>query len=259
MELGNVYYQKKSYADAEESYKRALTMLSPSENMTLTKYNLSAVMFDAGKIADAEKYAREAYEGKDFLKNDNSKVNIIYNYALMLDNQGKVDSAIPLYLEVLKINPDHAKTKINLGVMYMTLDPPDVETALSLFTQVYNKDKNNIEANNNLGKAYLLKEDYPNAIKFYQNALKLDSKNNAIRANLAKAYAQSGEYDYAKSTYTELLKTDKQNWDAYIELAKVCMQLNDNANAEGYLVYVQEKNPGYRKAEIAGLLNTISE
>ena len=259
MELGNVYYQKKNYADAEESYKRALTMLSPSENMTLTKYNLSTVMIDAGKIADAEKYAREAYEGKDFLKNDNSKVNVIYNYALILDNQGKVDSAIPLYLEVLKINPDHAKTKINLGVMYMTLDPPDVDIALSLFTQVYNKDNNNIEANNNLGKAYLLKEDYKNAVKYYQNALKLDSKNNAIRANLAKAYAQSGEYDYAKSTYTELLKTDKENWDAYIELAKVCMQLNDNENAEKYLVYVQEKNPGYRKAEIAGLLNTISE
>ncbi|MBR6341475.1 MAG: tetratricopeptide repeat protein, partial [Treponema sp.] len=132
-------------------------------------------------------------------------------------------------------------------------------TALSLFTQVYNKDKNNIEANNNLGKAYLLKEDYSNAVTFYQNALKLDSKNNAIRANLAKAYAQSGEYDYAKSTYTELLKTDKENWDAYIELAKVCMQLSDNANAEAYLIYVQEKNPGYRKAEVAGLLQSITE
>ena len=259
MELGNVYYQKKNYADAEESYKRALTMLSPSENMTLTKYNLSTVMFDAGKYADAEKYAREAYEEKDYLKNDSAKVNIIYNYALMLDNQGKVDSAIPLYLEVLKLNPDHLKTKINLGVMYMTLEPPDVDTALSLFTQVYNKDKNNIEANNNLGKAYLLKEDYPNAIKFYQNALKLDSKNNAIRANLAKAFAQAGEYDSAKATYTELLKTDKENWDAYIELGKVCMQLNDNDNAEMYLVYVQEKNPMYRKAEIADLLKTINE
>ena len=89
--------------------------------------------------------------------------------------------------------------------------------------------------------------------------MKLDSKNNSIRANLAKAYAQAGEYDYAKATYTELLKTDKENWDAYIELAKVCMQLNDNASAEKYLIYVQEKNPGYRKNEISGLLNTITE
>ncbi|MBP5601149.1 MAG: tetratricopeptide repeat protein [Treponema sp.] len=258
MELGSVYRQAGKYEEAEESYKRALTMLSPGETMTNTKYNLSNVMFDAGKVADAEKYAREAYEGKDYLKNDNSKANIVYNYALILDNQGKTDDAIPLYLEVLKLVPDHIKTKINLGVMYLELDPPVVDTAISLFTQVYNKDSKNIEANNNLGKAYLLKEDYANAIKFYQNALTLDSKNNAIRANLAKAYAQAGEYDYAKSTYTDLLKTDKENWDAYIELAKVCMQVNDNANAEKYLIFVQEKNPSYKAKEVAGLLSSLN-
>ena len=100
-------------------------------------------------------------------------------------------------------------------------------------------------------------QDYGNAIKYYQNALKLDSKNNAIRANLAKAYAQSGDYDYAKATYTELLKVDKENWDAYIELAKVCMQLDDNESAEKYLIYVQEKKPGYRKNEVKELLDSL--
>ena len=259
MGLGSAYYEKKNYSEAAESYKRALTMLSPSENMTLTKYNLSAVLFDDGKFADAEKYAREAYEEKDYLKSDASKVNVIYNYALVLDKQGKVDAAIPVYMEVLKLNPDHAKTKINLGVMYITLDPPETDMALNLFAQVYNKDNNNIEANNNLGKAYLLKEDYENAVKYYQNALRLDSKSDSIRANLAKAYAQAGQYDYAKSTYTELLKTDKENWDACIELAKVCMQLGDNAGAEKWLVYVQEKNPNYRKSEVAGLLANVTQ
>ena len=259
MGLGSAYYEKKNYAEAEDSYKRALTMLSPSENMTLTKYNLSTVLFDDGKFTDSEKYAREAYEEQGYLKNDSSKVNIIYNYALVLDKQGKIDAAIPVYMEVLKLNPDHAKTKINLGVMYLTLEPPETDMALNLFLQVYNKDKNNIEANNNLGKAYLLKEDYENAVKYYQNALRLDAKSDSIRANLAKAYAQAGQYDYAKSTYTELLKTDKENWDAYIELAKVCMQLGDNAGAEKYLVYVQEKNPNYRKSEVSNLLSSISQ
>jgi cytochrome c-type biogenesis protein CcmH/NrfG len=143
--------------------------------------------------------------------------------------------------------------------MYITLDPPETDMALNLFAQVYNKDNNNIEANNNLGKAYLLKEDYENAVKYYQNALRLDSKSDSIRANLAKAYAQAGQYDYAKSTYTELLKTDKENWDACIELAKVCMQLGDNAGAEKWLVYVQEKNPNYRKSEVAGLLANVTQ
>ena len=138
-----------------------------------------------------------------------------------------------------------------------TIDPPDVDTALNLFLQVYNKESGNFEVNNNLGSAYLLKEDYANSIKFYQNALKIDSKNNAVRANLAKAYAKNSDYDNAKTTYVELLKLDQQNWDSYIELAKVCMQLGDNATAEKYLIYVQEKNPLYKPDEVSALLSSL--
>ena len=141
--------------------------------------------------------------------------------------------------------------------MYMNLEPPAVDTALSLLKQVYSVDKNNFEANNNLGSAYLLKEDYKNAIMYYQNAIKIDSSVNDVRSNLAKAYAKDGDYDNAKTTYTELIKLDSQNWDAYIELAKVCMQLNDNNSAEKWLIYVQSKNPNYRKSEVDNLLSSL--
>lgn len=257
MELGSVYYKDGKLSRSEDSYRKALTMLRPSEDMTLTKYNLSTVLFDAGKFLEAEKYAREAYDGKDFLANNKSKANIIYNYALILDKDGKMNDAIPLYMEVLEYNPDHQKTKINLGVMYMTIQPPDVDTALALFTQVYNKEKGNFEANNNLGSAYLLKQDYDNAILFFQNALRIDSKNNEVRSNLAKAYTQNKDYSNAKTTYTELLKYDSKNWDAYISLAKICMELGENDTAEKYLIYVQEKNPDYKSSEIKSLLQGL--
>lgn len=260
--LAGVYYQKKNYDKAEECYKRALTMIDKTKNpdeMIMAKYNLSTVLFDAGKLSDSEKYAREAYEGLDSVKANSAKAEIIYNYGLILDNTGKDNDAIEIYMEALKKNPDHQKTKLNLGNMFLTSNPPNIEDAINLFTQVYNKDNNNIEANNQLGNAYLAKQDYENAINYYQNALRIDSKNNDIRANLAKAYAQQGNYDFAKSTYVELLKSDKNNLDAYIELAKVCMQIDDNASAEKYLIVVQEKNPNYRKAEVADLLKNVTE
>ncbi|MCR4733451.1 MAG: tetratricopeptide repeat protein [Treponema sp.] len=254
MELGSVYYQQKKYPESEECYKKAISLLPPGEELVLTKYNLSAVLFDAGKNADAEKYAREAYEGKHYINNSKAITNIIYQYAMLLDMNKKTDEAIPIYMEVLENNPDHTKTKLNLGVMYLTLDPPDVDMALNLFNQVYKVDKNNFEVNNNLGNAYLEKEDYANSILFYQNALKLDSKNNEVRSNLAKAYAKNSDYDSAKSIYTDLLKQDPKNWDAYIDLAKVCMQLGDNSSAEKYLIVVQEKNPSYKASEVSSLL-----
>lgn len=257
MELGSVYYQAKNYSKAEDSYRKALSMLSPSQEQTLTKYNLSTVLYDANKNVEAEKYAKEAYEGVEYLKDNKQKVNLVYNYALLLDRKGDIDNAIPLYMEVLQLNPEHIKTKINLGVMYMNLVPPDVDMAMALFAQVYKADKNNFEANNNLGSAYLEKEDYKNAILYFQNAIKLQPANNSVRANLAKAYAKNSDYDNAKVVYKELIKVDPKNWDGYVELAKVCIQLEDNEGAEKYLVYIQEKNPGYRTAEVESLLTSI--
>lgn len=257
-ELGNVYKNAGRLAKAEESFRKALTMLSSSEEQTKTKYNLSAVLYEEEKTIDAEKYAKEAYEEKSYIKDTKTRANIVYNYAMILDINGKMELAIPKYQEVLDLNPEHNKTKINLAVMYLNEEPPMVDLALNLLKQVYAADKNSFEANNNLGSAYLLKEDYKNAIMHYQNAIKIDSSINDVRANLAKAYAKEGEYNNAKTTYTELIKLDSQNWDAYIELAKVCMQLNDNATAEKWLVYVQTKNPNYRKAEVDNLLATIN-
>lgn len=256
-ELGNVYYQNQKFDKAEESYRKALAMMSESEEQILTKYNLSTVLYDAGKLADSEKYAKEAYENYSLVKNDKSKASIIYNYALLFDSKSDIDSAIPLYMEVLKYNPEHIKTKINLGVMYMNLDPPDVDTAMNLFNQVYAKDKNNFEVNNNLGSAYLAKEDFKNAIIYFQNALKIEPSNNAVRFNLANAYAKNSDYDNAKVVYMEVVKADLNNWDAYLELAKVLLQLNDNKGAEKYLIYLQEKNPSYKSLEVENLLSSL--
>ena len=92
---------------------------------------------------------------------------------------------------------------------------------------------------------------------YYQNALKSDSKSLEARSNLSRAYAKNGDYEKAKESYTELLRMNQKDWDAYIELAKVCIQLNQNNLAEGYLLTVKEKNPTFKAAEIDTLLESI--
>lgn len=257
MELGSAYYKRMNYQDAIDSYKRAITMLSPGEQMTLTKYNLATALYDNGNINDSFKYAKEAYDSKDYVKNNASKANVVYTYALLLDKTQRQTQAIPVYNESLKLNPNHNKTKINLGNLYMSSNPPLLDTAMQLYKEVYDNERTNFEANNNLGSLYLAKNDYNNAIKFYQNALKIQPKNNEVRENLAKTYAITGDYESAKITYTDLVKSDRTNWDAYIELAKVCMQLGQNDLADEYLTYVQVNNPSYRKVDINNLLEAI--
>lgn len=259
MELGSSCYQANRLPEAEDSYRKALALMQEGQNQTLTYYNLSTVLFDEKKFNDSLTYAKKANDLVDTVKDKNMKANICYNYGLVLEKCGKGDDAIMAYMDVLKFNPSHQKTRINLGTMYLNLEPPEVDQALDLFMQVYNQNNKNFEANNNLGTAYLAKEDYKNAVKFYKNALVIDSKNNTVRINLARAYTKNGEYDNAKVTYTELLKMDNQNWDGYLELGKVCLQLGDNASAEKWLVYLQAKNPKFKAAEVDSLLSAINQ
>ncbi|MEE1213085.1 MAG: tetratricopeptide repeat protein [Treponema sp.] len=256
-ELGTAYSSAKKYSDAESTFRQSLAMLPAGKSDPLTYYNLSTVLFEQNKTEDALVYAKKAYESSAEIKDKSSRANIMYNYALLCDKSGNTDKAISVYAEVLGVNPSHLKTQINLGVMYMNMTPPDADTALSLFLKAYAQDKNNFEVNNNLGSAYLSKEAYSDAIKYFQNALRLDPKNNAVRFNLAQAFASDSQFDNAETTYKELLKQDSENWDGYIELAKVCMAKGNNAAASKYLEFVKIKKPGYRTGEIDSLIASM--
>ena len=202
--------------------------------------------------------AKTAYDTKNELRDSASQATIVYNYALCLEKAGRQSEAIPYYSEALKLNPNHLKSKINLGVMYLNMNPSDPDSALVFFNQAYRQDPNNFEVNNNMGNAYLAKKDYKNAVMYYQNALKIDGQNKTAWSNLAQAYASDGQFNNAKSTYTELLKIDSTNWDAYIDLAKVCISLGDTTSARSHLTTVRTRQPAYRKAEVDSLMASLS-
>ena len=253
-ELGAVYASIGQYKEAEQQFRKALSL---SADDSLTNYNLSTALYGQDNLKDALGYAEKAYKSarKDGSMSSANKVSIVYNYALILDENGRVDEAVPVYQEALELDARHVKSLINLGNIFLASG--DGSTALTFLMKAVALEPANFEANNNMGKAYLQQKDYSTAVDYFQTALKLDSSNNDVRANLARAYASAEDYENARAVYTDVIKSDNSNWDAYIELAKVCLSLNDGDNAERYLVYVQEKNPGYRSGEVSTLLSNL--
>ncbi|MDE6718889.1 MAG: tetratricopeptide repeat protein, partial [Treponemataceae bacterium] len=252
-ECGSVYAGMGNYSEAENCYRRAIALLKPGDKDPITYYNLATALFNQNKVSEARGNAKTAYEQMDALRRNSDKAMVVYNYALIEDTLGNADKAITLYKEVLILDPNNAKTKTNLGVMFMNMDPPDADTALAFFLDAY-KTSPSFELENNLGSAYLVKKDYSNAITYFQNAIKKSPRDNTVRFNLAQAYSGAGDFDNAKTTYLEILNSDTSNWDTYIEVAKVYMALKDTANAEAYLKILQQKNPTYKKAEVDALL-----
>ena len=253
-ECGVVYSNMGQYANAENCHRKAVSLLKPGDKDPVTYYNLALALYNQKKNSEAEKYAQLAYEQKGAIKSEKERAVVVYNYALVEDSLGKADKAIVLYKEVLKLDPDNAKTKTNLGVMFMAMG--DADTALVFFLDAYKVEKN-FELENNLGSAYLAKKDYSNAITHFQNALKKSPKDQTVRFNLAKCYAEAGDFDNARTAYSDILNSDPKNFDAYIELSKVFIALKDTASAKSYLDILRQKNPTYRKAEVDSLLAAI--
>ena len=258
-EVGALYYQTEKYADSESAFKKSLALLPTGEADPLTDYNLSAVLAAQNKNAEALSHAKKAYDAKKMLKDSELQVNVLYNYALLLDKSGKTAEATAKYEEVLGIRPNHVKSKINLGVLRMAKNPPDADGALAFFLAAYAEEKNNFEVNNNLGSAYLAKKDYRNSILYFENAIALESANTEARSNLAKAFAGAGEYENAKEAFNEVLQRSPSDWDSYIELAKVCIALKDGEGAAAKLKEVKAKQPSFRRDEVNALLKSIQE
>lgn len=255
-ECGSVYAKADNYVKAESYFRRAVAKTGSKADPMLY-FNLSTVLYNQNKIQDAEKYALEAYNSKDMLNSNSEKAKIVYNYALIVGTAGNQNKSIELYNEVLKLNPSHTKAKINLGIMFMEMTPPETDTALLFLTQAYKEDDKNFEVNNNLGNAYLLKKEYKDAVNYYLKASKINPKDVEVKQNLAKAYAESGQFDNAKVTYEDVIAQSPDSFDTYIELAKVCIALKDNSSAEGYLTALQTKKPEYKASEVKSLLAAI--
>ncbi|MGP1457851.1 MAG: tetratricopeptide repeat protein [Treponema sp.] len=258
-ELGTLYYQTEKYADSENAFKKSLALLPAGSADPLTSHNLSAVLAAQNKTAEALSSAKTAYDARGMLKDSALQVNVMYNYALLLDKSGRTAEAFTKYSEVLALSPNHVKSKINLGVLEMAKNPPNADGALSFFLAAYAEEKNNFEVNNNLGSAYLAKKDYQNSILYFQNAIALENANTEARSNLAKAFAGAGQYENAKAALTDVLQRSPSDWESYVELAKVYIALKDNAGAETCLKEVKAKQPEFKRAEVESLLKSITE
>lgn len=257
MELGSVYYQYGKYAESEAQYKKALMSLKKSEERTLTAYNLSKVLYDNKNYTEAARYGWIAYDEKDFLINDTQQANVVYNYALIQEKNEKLEDAVSLYKEALTLNPKHVKSKINLSALYMAESNPDADKALELLLDAYKTDNSDFSVNNNLGTAYMLKEQYDYAEKFYKAALDIVPDDEDALFNLANAQMKGGKPSEAVYNFTKITTKNPENLEAFVGLAKVQIQTGDSQGAYKNLLYVRKKNPSFRKAEVDSLIAVL--
>jgi type IV pilus assembly protein PilF len=82
------------------------------------------------------------------------------------------------------------------------LNDNNIQPAFVEFQKSLDLDPRNTYSHNALGLIYLLKlEDYPKAVKQFQDALEIDKKFSEAATNLGTTYAQMGQYEKAVQAY----------------------------------------------------------
>ena len=167
----------------------------------------------------------------------------IFKRALQLQDKGKIDAAIKLYLDGLKIDPNRAEAYNNLGICYgkkkqIQEARESYETAIRLkprFPEVYN----------NLGWLLLDTGDPERAIEQFQEGLELAPKTLHIWTNLAWAYHVKGDYQKAIEINETILQEHPLSlYPRYnLALAYLCKGDIDAAEREYKTAYNQTSRP----------------
>jgi tetratricopeptide (TPR) repeat protein len=141
------------------------------------------------------------------------------------------------------------------------IEKEDYKDAIKYFEKAINEDANFAFAWDNLGVCYRKLNDYDKAIEAYNKSLALDPYGLMPLQNIAIVYQYKKEYQNAINSYEKLALIDNENPEVYYGIGLVYFSYLNNSEkglentCKAYNLYVQQKSP-YR-ADAEKVINLI--
>lgn len=172
-------------------------------------------------------------------------------------NVGEMERALPLLRKLTSWrNPS-----VHLALATIYLEESNYEEASSEARLVLRGDAKYPDANGILGRVYLKRNDFPNAIKYLKRELGMNEASVEFRLDLATAYYLLGDLREALEEFTLLIDTDPDFFPGWLMCGKILLELGKTDESEFYLTRALSLNP--RSAEVlqtlANLYSTIGE
>jgi len=164
------------------------------------------------------------------------------NLGMVLAGEGKLDEAIPHYLEALRIKPDYADAHNNLGVALA--DEGKLDEAIVHYSAALRIKPDYSDAHNNLGAALADQGKVDQAIAQYTEALRITPDSAKAHNNLGVALASQGKFDDAIAQYIEALRINPDSADAHNNWAGVLIGQGELEEAIAQCAEALRINPG---------------
>jgi Flp pilus assembly protein TadD len=123
----------------------------------------------------------------------------LFDEAVQLQDQGKIDAALEKLVAASVLQPDHAETYNLLGICYD--QKRQYGTAQAEYAKAIEHDRNNARYLNNLGYSYYLAGNDKVAVKWYRKGLKASPQDRRLHNNLGLALGRRGDYSKAREHF----------------------------------------------------------
>ncbi len=252
--LGLVYYRMTTSSDMkyreniENYYNKALHQFTfavkSDPNFYKAYVNAGRILFDAGRLNDAEKYFKKTLE----IRPDYSEG--VENLGRVLFAKNQTDAAIDKYNEAIRLNSKNSSVYCNLGEALIRKGEfskaiKQLQTSLYLFP-------NSAPVHDLLGRAYELQGNEAAAISEYKKSFLIKPEYLPPYLRLAEIYKNRGDDEIAISELRNALSVNPDFYEAKQKIANASLNIGKTEQAIKY--YKDLLNvPNYKIEAVKGL------
>jgi tetratricopeptide (TPR) repeat protein len=239
--LGIILERQGKPEAAVACYRQALTMQPEASEVWV---RLAELLGEFGRYGDAAQAWRRAVETNPAPVEDQVPSRLAWARALAL--AGDRESAREQFERILRIDPEHAAARYDLGVILMQLDR--VPQAVAEFERVVASTPSHGGAHINLGVLLHARGETEKARQHYLAALEAIPDSIPARYNLGALLQETGDLDLAVRELRYVLDLDETHAGAWTNLSNCLLSQGDPEAALACASKALTLAPGHRSA-----------